>query len=115
MPQTSQSECNFSSALPSKYVKANNGGYAMDSPLVFEEKELARIGVVCEKCNAEAIFDLSQAQSPAASPSCPNCSDGKFLESFKPASGRSYNPVTFYQSAAIISKQSSIRFYFKHN
>ena len=87
----------------------------MQSPIVFKEAELKKIGVVCSHCQTEAIFDLSKDHTAITDRVCPGCGKDDFLQSLVLQQHRRYNPVTYYKGAVEWQKSSSIRLYFGQN
>ena len=98
----------------SKCMKPIHGGQGMQSPIVFSEAELQRIGVVCPECRTEAIFDLKADHTANVNRECVGCGDAKFLESFT-LPQRKYNTITYYKAAGELSKSGAIRFYFEQS
>jgi hypothetical protein len=43
----------------------------MERPVIFEEKELVKIGIVCPDCATESIFDLSKDHTANTGPGVP--------------------------------------------
>jgi hypothetical protein len=82
----------------------------MKEQLIFEEKELKRLGLVCSICNTESIFDLGKDQTANSSRECPGCG-ADFLKSFS-LQGKLSNWVTYYKAALDAPKNVRIRFYF---
>jgi MinD superfamily P-loop ATPase len=87
----------------------------MQSPIVFKEAELKKIGVVCQHCQTEAIFDLSKDHTAISDRVCPGCGKDDFLRSFVVPQHRTYNSVTYYKGAIVHEKSSTIRLYFEQN
>jgi hypothetical protein len=69
----------------------------MERPVIFEEKELAKIGIVCPVCATESIFDLSKDHTANTGRACPGCGKENFLPSFTTEARQTYNWVTYYK------------------
>lgn len=85
----------------------------MENYFIFDEKELARIGIVCPDCNTESVFDLSRDQAADRSRKCPGCG-GEILPVFQSPNEYSYNAVTQYvRSLRSWEKKPKLLLYFK--
>ncbi len=85
----------------------------MENIIVFEEKDLERIGVVCPICQTESIFDLSKDQTANADKSCPGCGQTEFLSAFRVEAAQRYNWITYYKRVRDLQKNVKLRFYTK--
>ena len=85
----------------------------LDDWIGYRASELDRIGIVCQGCGTEAIFDLKKDQTANVPHNCPGC-DHKLLETTAAASPV-YNWVTYYKAGRDAPKNVEIRFYFRRS
>ena len=83
---------------------------------IFDEKALARIGVVCPRCKTEAVFDLSREQNAQEPRKCSGC--GKDLLDVFARGTTSYTLVTWYKTMRDMEKKINgeaveVKFYFR--
>jgi hypothetical protein len=80
---------------------------------IFEAADLKRIGLVCDQCGTESIFDLAKPPSANTSRDCPGCGEADFLEAFFTEAKQHYNWVSYYQRGLHMTKNVKLRFYFE--
>jgi hypothetical protein len=73
---------------------------------VFGPLDIQKVGVVCDKCKTEVVYDLS-AEHPAGVPAkCPICFDDPFTNE------RNANFVNYYRKIRKLEKPELTRLYF---
>ncbi len=84
-----------------------------DTCLIFDERDLEKIGIVCPHCGTESVFDLGKDQTANQSRDCPGCGNPEFLASFTTEACQHYNWITYYKKARDLNKNVGIRLYLK--
>lgn len=85
----------------------------MDDYFIFNETELERVGVLCPKCETEAVFDLRKDQTANETRECPGCGSTDFLVGFTTDARQNYNWITYYKRVRELKKAVGIRLYFR--
>ena len=85
----------------------------MEDYLVFDEKELARIGITCVNCNTEVIFDLDEDQGLKQTTNCPRC-DKELFRLAVSESPQQYEWISLYKRARDAKKPNiAVHLYFR--
>jgi hypothetical protein len=85
----------------------------MEDYFIFDEKELARIGIVCAHCDTEIIFDLDKDQAINQTTNCPRCNKELFRLALT-ETPQQYAWISLYKRARDAQKQNiTVRLYFR--
>jgi hypothetical protein len=95
------------------YSVPYKGGQLVSGHVIFDERDLEKIGIVCE-CGTESVFDLTKDQAANQVRECPGCGNREFLAQFVTEARQNYNWITYYKRVRDLNKRVTIRLYLKN-
>jgi DNA-directed RNA polymerase subunit RPC12/RpoP len=79
----------------------------------FELGELNRVGVVCQDCGTEVVFDISKTRAADPDQRCPGCGDREFMTGLNPFGTKPFVVPDVFRTLQGLKIKSVVRLYFK--